>query len=554
MFSNPLRWVTPLSTLRSNNFASWLGWGMCGVVLIWIVINSALALSLTRALRHQEIHTAGTRATQLRLTLQPLWLLGGTNPTILTGKESLELLALLPSTLEQGQVWLRSAQDQVSPSDPTYQAAHQELLTLLPEWRAHLESWQHNARRSWIVTALLKGSPGLKQLVTDDRLVPGLSLAQQLLEGEHRWIILLQNTDEVRATGGFMGSFIDLQLVQGLPTQVAIKDIYDVDGQFTGTITAPPGANEYLSSGRGLRLPDANWWPDFPTSSQTILRYFAQANEASIDGVAVVNLSLAESVLGILGPVYLPDHNVNVTHQNIHQVARSDRANFFPGSRQKTNFLTQLATHVRLKLIQSSALQQRQLLDVFLAAPEQREVQAYSPQPTQQALLGALGVTGELFPRSDLPTVAWIESNVGINKLSRYIQRTQSVGRLSPVRFHWSSELSNTFDQAEQPYVAYQRLLLPAGSRLLSVTVGGETVKWDSTTGTTAAGQTYQEFGWLITVKSLSRQPIEVEFELPQASDQLLVRKQAGIPAFPLTIKTERPWGVVVERDIEITW
>src|SRR5579859_7780532 len=96
------------------------------------------------------------------------------------------------------------------------------------------------------------------------------TLAQILLTNTHRYVILFQNSEELRATGGFMGSYALVELQNGRLTKLDIQDIYQPDGQFYGFVEAPPGVKDYLSSGKGLRLPDANWSPDFPTSAAAI--------------------------------------------------------------------------------------------------------------------------------------------------------------------------------------------------------------------------------------------------------------------------------------------
>jgi hypothetical protein len=58
-----------------------------------------------------------------------------------------------------------------------------------------------------------------------------------------------------------------------------------------------PGLNEYLSAGKGLRLPDANWWPNFANSAEQILYFFENNKATNYQGVIAINLRVVEELL-----------------------------------------------------------------------------------------------------------------------------------------------------------------------------------------------------------------------------------------------------------------
>ena len=111
------------------------------------------------------------------------------------------------------------------------------------------------------------------------------TVVEQLSSQQQKWIIIFQNSNELRATGGFMGSYSIIDINQGKIVSITTEDIYDADGQFPGFVDPPHGVKEYLSSGNGLRLPDANWNPDTKKSSQQVLHFFALGNKQNVSGV-----------------------------------------------------------------------------------------------------------------------------------------------------------------------------------------------------------------------------------------------------------------------------
>jgi hypothetical protein len=66
-----------------------------------------------------------------------------------------------------------------------------------------------------------------------------LTIIKKFLQEDQKYIVILQNSDELRATGGFFGSFFILETRNGQVAPINIQDVYVPDGQFTGFIQAP---------------------------------------------------------------------------------------------------------------------------------------------------------------------------------------------------------------------------------------------------------------------------------------------------------------------------
>src|SRR5690606_29019820 len=100
----------------------------------------------------------------------------------------------------------------------------------------------------------------------------------------------------------------------------------------------PAGQAEYLSEGRGMKLVDANWDPDFPLTARRILSYFEsiQSDPQRYDGVIAVPLSVVERVVALLGGVYVADLGRTVEADELALLLRYNRGEFFSGSQEKT--------------------------------------------------------------------------------------------------------------------------------------------------------------------------------------------------------------------------
>ncbi len=383
---------------------------------------------------------------------------------------------------------------------------------------------------------------------------------QFFLTGHHRMIILFQNSDELRATGGFMGSYADIELNNGFVSPILIQDIYQPDGQFHDFVPAPAGLREYLSSGHGMRLPDSNWSPDFPTSAQNILGFFTAIDERDIDTVVALNVSVTEKILQEVGDVYVPDFNVHVTAQNFADVARADRKNFFPGSQEKKNFLSAFFTVLKLKLEQLSIREQIKIADILWDASQHKEIQIYSTDAGMENMLQSNEAAGQVIDPTHFDNVTplfLIESNVGINKANHGVGRDVSIDAQdyqTTLSLHFKNK--NTVDEENKPlhYVDYQRIYVPLTFQLDSIQIGDADEKnLTDQIFTSASGEKLREIGFLVTVPAQSEQTVRIQFHHPalnMTDKPLFIPRQPGLPPTPYTIQYNgQSKSFILEKD-----
>ena len=136
----------------------------------------------------------------------------------------------------------------------------------------------------------------------------GLALAPQLLAQpeEHVILLLAQNNDELRPTGGFISSIGAVQIAQGFPKLVPLADSYRVEDWDTPHLDPPEPLRKYMGIDLWVTR-DGNWWPDFPTSAQAVSDLFTRNQGVPVTGVIAVNMQAAEMLLEALTPFQLPD-------------------------------------------------------------------------------------------------------------------------------------------------------------------------------------------------------------------------------------------------------
>ncbi|NLG49038.1 MAG: DUF4012 domain-containing protein [Chloroflexi bacterium] len=124
--------------------------------------------------------------------------------------------------------------------------------------------------------------------------------------GERTWLLLAQNNEELRPTGGFISNMGVITLTNGLPVFGSLQDSYQVE-DWNQPHPDPPQA---LREQMGLDLwvtRDANWWPDFPTSAAAIADLYTLNQGTQVDGVLAVDMAGAMRLLETLTPLRLPN-------------------------------------------------------------------------------------------------------------------------------------------------------------------------------------------------------------------------------------------------------
>ncbi|MBU0708600.1 DUF4012 domain-containing protein [Patescibacteria group bacterium] len=242
---------------------------------------------------------------------------------------------------------------------------------------------------------------------------------------QQSYFVLLQNSSELRATGGFIGSYATFTFEQGKLMELKVDDIYNPDGQLQDTEPAPkPIKDNFKVENLGIR--DANWWPHFPTSAQKIIDLYQQAVGEEVDLVVGLNLYTIGQLLDKVGPVNLADYQETISGENLFEKAELySEVGFQPGSDQKKSFLTALSQDLIAKLLQADNTQCASALGVLLENLEDGSVMLYSSSEDLQTVFNQLGWSGRIAAvEKEEDYIAVVDSNVGGNKANFWIERS----------------------------------------------------------------------------------------------------------------------------------
>jgi len=309
---------------------------------------------------------------------------------------------------------------------------------------------------------------------------------------KERIVVILQNTSELRPTGGFIGSLAHLTISEGVLDEIRIEDVYVLDGQLKGHIDPPTPLKELLSQEHWY-LRDSNWNPDFRKTGEQVGFFYEKETGEHIDSVIGITSSFIVRLLRIMGPVDIPLYNDRITADNFYlKSLYYTQANFFPGSSQKKDFLGALMEALLVK-IQKQPQSGIAIMEVVHDSLMSRDIQWYTTNPDGQETIEQFGWGGivpagtaclslERQPPCLFSYFFINEANLSVNKVNTFIDRTQS--RL--LRISESGDISETITRKLQnlsqgesgtgAYTTYLRIFFPSNVTLTNLTLDGKPI------------------------------------------------------------------------------
>jgi hypothetical protein len=358
-------------------------------------------------------------------------------------------------------------------------------------------------------------------------------------QGDVRYMILLQNSEEVRNTGGFPGTYAMLTLRNGQVADLTIGRINDLNGDYmarrTEALTPPKPIINYLGVLEWIPH-DAMWSPDFPEAAQQFHTMYQVAGWPEIDGVMAINYSVVQEVLRIIGP-----YNV-VVRGDVETVSADSVIGIIDQYRERgrhKRVVSVLGESLVQQLKQSSFDEKKQIFEAARQLAEQREIQAYVFDPDVQAEIAKRGWHGPLHPEPGTPTLAMTIASLAGGKASPKVHvRTElavssnGADGISHVTWHLSFE--NRGDPLGDPmYEGFVRgwvqIYLPEGAVMTTTSI--EPSK---------SNEDLRAIGYNLGMKPGQKYDLTIEFDMPAAT-QLILRRQPGLNNVKYAISGDMP-------------
>jgi hypothetical protein len=285
-------------------------------------------------------------------------------------------------------------------------------------------------RLPWRVQQLLEQSDEWLPLAQSGLLLAGIAPELMGAAGPQGYVILVQNEDELRATGGFISSAGLMIMDRGAIAGLDFMDSSFVDDFLNKPYDWPPDPLLELMLLEMFGFRDANFWPDFPTSAEKAMELFSYGLDVPVDGVLAVDQTFVRLLLTATGPVALPGEAQPVTGENVIGTMRASWSLQEDQSAEnwvfeRKNFIGELATAMRRRLeYEPGALDLLQLATALAQATAGKHLQFYVREPGLAAVVAESGWDQPLTnpPGHDLLLV--VDTNVGYNKANAVVERS----------------------------------------------------------------------------------------------------------------------------------
>lgn len=305
--------------------------------------------------------------------------------------------------------------------------------------------------------------------------------------GEKRYVIIMQNDGEIRATGGFWTFYSTFKISNALLTSdFTSKDMYSIDhtleviDPYHTFPAVPPVYYKHLKVER-MFARDANISPDFPTTMDQWMYFYKLAMQVApweikpIDGVIAIDTRVVKELLEVTGPVTVngvtfSSDNVVLELEKIASLSLAEQAN-------RKKVLGDLMEGMLINVFESDKSLWSQLIEKGIDLANRKHVLVYMFSPDAQALLEKYNLAGRIVDpvKGDFAYV--VSTNLGGDKTNLFVTKKVE-HELAKLNDRWARTVKITYTYNNAPsgfeplvkrFQEWVRLYVPAGSELMSV-------------------------------------------------------------------------------------
>lgn len=374
--------------------------------------------------------------------------------------------------------------------------------------------------------------------------------------GERRkYLVLFQNDNELRPTGGFLTAYAVINVEDGKVTPEKSDDIYELDKKFTKRLPIPEALGRYLTSEKYWNLRDMNTSPDFKTSMDEFYSHYVgiSGEPENIDGIIAVDTEFLKSLMSVLGPVEVPGYGTFTAEND----ARCDCPQIIYAL---SEIITRPTPYLREDRKGILGPLMRELLTKAYGAPKQqwpdlfgkgwesvqgRHIQMYFVNEEHQAAAELLNAAGRMMPVENQDFIAIVNANLGGAKSNLFTNYEVKQIVAAPVDGMIEKTVEITYRNSRKgdncnleagllclnsTLRDWTRLYLPEGTELVSAQ------------GFTEDPNTYDEAGFSVIdgffiLEPNSAAKVSITYKVPYSDTEnynLKIWKQGGIHEYEL--------------------
>jgi hypothetical protein len=361
--------------------------------------------------------------------------------------------------------------------------------------------------------------------------------------GDKTYLIILQDNDEIRGTGGLTdvmglvtvhdGTIASLQYYYRLSPQ--LQALVQLDG---------PASFTHFFGVNAAKLSDSNVQYDFASFAPKMQSDFYNVTGQKVDGIIAVDFTAVEAIMNITGPVTASGEVI--TSRNV-----ADRLHFDAGTLENgtTDVLSTLTFDLAGLIRDSSVPQKLALYTTLQTLENEGHVLIYPSQGFWFRSAGGNNASESAPPGAD--SISVVDANLGSQKADFSVNRTIDY---HVQLFSDGSAISTlTLSYANGcwwDYDVFSTALVPPGAELVAVQnttnafKGPEVTNGDGFTALSSALNVSANTTGSVTYTYI--QPNVVSASGIAHHYNLSIQKQAGITSYVLNVSVQLPTGATM--------
>jgi hypothetical protein len=422
----------------------------------------------------------------------------------------------------------------------------------------------------------------------------GLRLSTVLPEimganGRRSYLIMAQNEDELRPTGGYISGAGLLLVENGQIISVKFSDAGLVDDWRNKPYEFPPQPFYEIMGMDIFLFRDVNFWPDFPTTAIKAMDLYSYGQDIPVNGVIAIDQEFIKMLLLAVGPLFVPEIERTLAANNVVSEMRSQWGPS-PGSDgnwvvDRKAFMGPMANAFRLRFEdEMSSIDLPGLIRSLQDAADQRHLQIFMKDPSAAEVLAETGWDGHFENQAGQDYLLVVDTSMGFNKVSAAMDTAISyhvtlpkdgrpnvdlliqyshTGQPSEVECQHGTSYTNQTrysDMLDDCYWNYVRVYAPIGSELVGSSINPVPAshllsgqEWEGVARlATETSEKFEIFDNFYLIEQGQQFAGEINYLLPESVSlptddgfvyRLEVAKQAGIGPQPVHIRITLPPG-----------
>lgn len=391
------------------------------------------------------------------------------------------------------------------------------------------------------------------------------------LNSTKTYLFLLQNNNELRPTGGFIGTVGIMKIKNGEIINFETDNVYDYDKFAIDKLKIQPPApiNKYTGV-KYWYLRDSNWSPDFSLASKKIEEFYhqeanlslGQLSNNNIDGIIAITPKIIEEFLAIVGAididsfVFNKDNFVERLQYLVEVGYEEQNVNYS----QRKNIIGRLGQKLIARTQNINVNGWVELTKSLFNNLNQKHILVNIKNPIVQQNIEAQNWAGQINPTHD-DYLAVIDANLAALKSNSCISRQINYSfapdtETEKIKVHADITYKNNcaFTWKSTRYRTYTRIYTPLGSEWIKTT-GSMDNDRSSVLGKTDISEESNKtvFGTFIAIEPGQSGTLSFEYYLPNYLSEkifnaqeynLYLQKQAGTYNDKLNINLTFPYEV----------